>query len=148
MKMPSSQYFIVDKRIVPDYYEKVVRARTLLHSGTVREVSEAVRTVGISRSTYYKYKDRIFEPSQSTSGKKAVISLMLDHAPGILSEILTLFSISGANILTINQTLPIHGQANVVLSFDATCLSESVEQLLTRLALVKGAGNVSLVAIE
>ena len=148
--MPStaSEYLIVDKRILPDYYEKVVQARALLRAGAVREVSEAVKIVGISRSTYYKYKDAIFEPAESALGKKAVVSLMLDHAPGVLSEVLNLFSGAGANILTINQALPIHGQANVVLSFDTSGLGEPIEHLLARLGQVKGTGHIGLVAIE
>ena len=61
-----SNYLIVDRRILPDYYEKVVQARDMLREGRVKEVSEAVKLVGISRSTYYKYKDYIFAPSNET----------------------------------------------------------------------------------
>ena len=69
-----SNYLIVDRRILPDYYEKVVQARDMLREGRVKEVSEAVKLVGISRSTYYKYKDYIFAPSNETACKKAVFA--------------------------------------------------------------------------
>ena len=79
-------YLIIHKSILPEYYEKVLAARRLMESGKLREVSQAVRQVGISRSTYYKYKDFIFEPSGMAEGRKAVFSVMLNHAPGVLTS--------------------------------------------------------------
>ena len=60
-------YLIVHEKVLPDYFEKVVAARELLRRGKIREVSEAARTVGISRSTYYKYKDYVFMPSEGNA---------------------------------------------------------------------------------
>ena len=99
--MSLNSFLIVDKRILPDYYQKVVETRRLLSSGQVKEVSAAVRMTGISRSTYYKYKDFIFEPGETASGRNAVFLMLLNHEPGVLSNLLSLFSSSGANILTI-----------------------------------------------
>jgi len=143
-----SSYLIVDKRILPDYYEKVVQACALLRSGKVKEVSEAVKIVGISRSTYYKYKDYVFAPSEVSICQKAVISLMLSHEQGVLSEILNLLSGIGANILTINQNLPIHQEANVVISMDITGMAIPMDDLLKRLGEARGTSNVQLIAIE
>lgn len=148
MEKTQSNYLIVDKRILPDYYEKVVHACDLLRRGAVKDVSEAVRMVGISRSTYYKYKDYIFAPGEDTLCKKAVISLMLSHEPGVLSELLNLLASLGANILTITQTLPIHEQANVVLTVDITHIALPMDGLLARIAQVRGAANTRLIAIE
>lgn len=142
------EYLIVDKRILPEYYEKVVEARELIRSGRTRDVSEAARAVGISRSTYYKYKDYVFYPSEVNINQKAVISLMLSHVQGALSELLGIFSQAGANILTISQTLPIHSKANVVLSIDMSRMVVSMEELLISLEAARGAGNVRLVAVE
>ena len=83
----------------------------------LNKVSEAVKKVGISRGTYYKYKDYVFLPAQGMSARKAVISLMLHHDKGILSEVLNTMSKVNANILTINQNIPIHDWASVVISF-------------------------------
>lgn len=74
-----SNYLIVDRRILPDYYEKVVQARDMLREGRVKEVSEAVKLVGISRSTYYKYKDYIFAPSNETGLAKRRYSPLCCH---------------------------------------------------------------------
>ena len=96
-----SDYLIVHKEFLPDYFEKVVAARELLRRGKIREVSEAARTVGISRSTYYKYKDYVFMPSEGNACKKAVISLILSHEKGILSRVLNMMSALGANIVKV-----------------------------------------------
>ena len=99
----NSEYLIVHKSVLPDCYERVVRARELIRTGAVREVSEAARMVGISRSTYYKYKDFIFAPSENTACKKAIFSMLLSHERGVLGRVLNCLSDKGANILTIMQ---------------------------------------------
>ena len=104
-----SKYLLVDKSILPSYYEKVIEAKALLSSGNVKDVSEAVKMVGISRSTYYKYKDYVFPISSDTGTRKAVVSMSLSHKAGLLGEVLGELSTQGANILTINQmTLHLH----------------------------------------
>ena len=72
-----SNYLIIHKSILPDYYEKVLQAKRILEEGKVREVSQAVKMAGISRSTYYKYKDYILEPTDMSGGRKAVLSMLL-----------------------------------------------------------------------
>lgn len=143
-----SNYLIVDRRILPDYYEKVVQARDMLREGRVKEVSEAVKLVGISRSTYYKYKDYIFAPSNETVCKKAVFAFMLSHQQGVLSEVLNKFSELGANILTITQSLPIHGNANVVISVDMTNMTMAPDGIMDQLMSLRGVRSSKLIAIE
>ena len=145
--MPSN-YLIVHKSILPEYYEKVLECRRLMESGKVREVSQAVRQVGISRSTYYKYKDCIFEPSDLTGSRKAVFSMMLDHTPGVLSALLSSISHAGASVLTISQSPPIHDKASVTVSIDVTDLNVAVDELTGHLAGLPGVDNVRLLAIE
>ena len=143
-----SNYLIVDRRILPDYYEKVVQARDMLREGRVKEVSEAVKLVGISRSTYYKYKDYIFAPSNETACEKAVFAFMLSHQQGVLSEVLNKFSELGANILTITQSLPIHGNANVVISVDMTNMTMAPDGIMDQLMSLRGVRSSKLIAIE
>ena len=88
-------YLIIHKSILPEYYEKVLAVRHLLEDGKTREVSQAVKEVGISRSTYYKYKDFILEPSEMDSGRKAVLSMLLTHETGVLSNLLGRISEQG-----------------------------------------------------
>ena len=141
-------FLIVNKEILPDYYEKVVEARNMINEGRVKGISEAVKQVGISRSTYYKYKDYIFAPGENTIGRKAVISLMLNHEKGILSEVLNQLSNMNANILTITQSLPINRKASVVLSLDISDIAASIEEIIAALAAIHGVSNAKLVSIE
>lgn len=141
-------FLIVNKEILPDYYEKVVEARNMINEGRVKGISEAVKQVGISRSTYYKYKDYIFAPGDNTSGRKAVISLMLNHEKGVLSEVLNQLSNMNANILTITQSLPINRKASVVLSLDISDIIATIEEIIAALAGIHGVSNAKLVSIE
>ena len=143
-----SKYYIVDSAILPDVMDKVIEARQMLENGTVRQVSEAVKRVGIFRGTYYKYKDYVFPAVQGKEQRKAVISMMLHHKKGILSETLNCMSEVNANILTISQTIPIHDWASVVLSFDISEMQIGLDELLRMLKKIKGLANVQLIAVE
>lgn len=141
-------YLIVHKNILPDYYEKVLEARRLLDSGKVKEVSQAAKMAGISRSTYYKYKDYIFEPSDMAEGRKAVLSFMLEHEAGVLSELLARISAAGANVLTITQSLPIHNMASVTVSVDISSMPGPLSELLSDIESSAGVEKARLIAVE
>ena len=141
-------YLMIHKSALPDYFEKVLAAKRLLEEGKVREVSHAVKLAGISRSTYDKYKDCILAPAQMDNGRKAVLSLLLAHEPGVLSGLLQHISAAGCSVLTITQNLPIHGKASVTIALDISAMESSIQQLLAELAQTPGAENPRLVAIE
>ncbi len=141
-------YLIIHKSILPEYYEKVLQVRHLMESGRVHDVSQAVREVGISRSTYYKYKDFILEPSAMASGRKAVLSMMLAHEPGVLSALLSCISASGASVLTITQSLPVHNRASVTISLDVSSLTCELTELIDHIERTPGVENAKLLAIE
>lgn len=142
------KYLIVSKKILPDVYEKVIEARNLINNGSVKGISEAVKNVGISRSTYYKYKDYVFSPSENTIGRKAVISLMLRHEKGILSSVLNYMSQVNANILTINQSIPINGRASVNMSLDISDIIEPIDDMILELKKLKGVTSAKLLSVE
>ena len=146
--MINSKYLLVDKQILPSYYEKVIEARSLLASGNVKDVSEAAKAVGISRSTYYKYKDYIFATNSDIDGRKAIISFTLAHKPGILSNVLKVLSENGANILTITQNLPVNSKAHVVLTLDVTELKQELTPLLKEINSIDGVSGAKLIAVE
>ncbi|HIU33062.1 MAG TPA: ACT domain-containing protein [Candidatus Pullichristensenella excrementigallinarum] len=141
-------YLIVEKSALPDYFLKVIEARRLLESGMCQQVSNACEQVGISRSTYYKYKDRVIEPSRLTTGRKAVLLMLLNHEAGVLSKVLNRLSSFQANILTITQSLPIHDRASVTISMDISGISDTLESMLTALEEVSGVEMLRLVAVE
>lgn len=141
-------YLIVHKKILPVYYEKVLEARNLLESGAERDVSAAVRAVGISRSTYYKYKDYIYSPDSGEMGRKAVISLLLSHEIGVLSTVLNKLSAMGVSVMTISQNLPIRDIASVLMTLDVSQMNTTLEETIDTLNAITGVENLSLVAIE
>ncbi|MBQ8507715.1 MAG: ACT domain-containing protein [Clostridia bacterium] len=143
-----SEFLIVHKKILPNYFEKVLEARKLLESGAVRDVSAAVREVGISRSTYYKYKDYIYSPDSGSAGRKAVISMLLSHEIGVLSTALNRLSTMGVNVLTISQSLPIRDVASVIMTLDIAEMSLSLDAATQLLADIPGVENVALVSVE
>lgn len=141
-------YLIIHKSILPEYYEKVLQVRRMMESGKKKDVSQCVREVGISRSTYYKYKDYILEPMALSGGRKAVLSMMLTHEPGVLSALLSCISRTGASVLTITQSLPIHGRASVTISLDVTELASDFSNLLQAMEKIAGVEQLKLLAIE
>ena len=141
-------YLIVEKSALPDYFLKVVEARRLLESGACQQVSGACEQVSISRSTYYKYKDKVIEPTRLTVGRKAVLMLMLDHESGVLSKVLNRLTGFAVNILTITQSLPIHDRASVTISMDISELSDTLDAMLEALSQVAGVESLRLVAVE
>ena len=141
-------YLIIHKSILPDYYEKVLEVRRLLESGRVKDVSQAARQVGISRSTYYKYKDYIFAPADMAGDRKAVLSMMLDHEPGVLSALLQCISAAEASVQTITQSPPIHGRASVTITLDVSKLSGALSDLLHEMEGTPGVDNIRLLAME
>ena len=143
-----NKFLIVDKKILPNYFEKVVEASALLKSAKAKDVSEAVKIVGISRSTYYKYKDYIFEPNTDNACRKAIISMMLVHQQGVLSKVLSQIANMKANVWTINQNPPVNSQANVVLSLDMTEATAPIDEILGKLNQIDGISNVKLIGIE
>ena len=141
-------YLIIHKSILPEYYEKVLEVRRLMESGKIREVSQAVKQVGISRSTYYKYKDFIYEPSDLSQGRKAVISVMLDHEPGVLSALLSKISSAGASVFAITQSPPIRNMASVTITLDLSSMPGSVKELIEEIGNISGAENPRILAVE
>lgn len=141
-------YFVIDKRVLPDVYEKVVNAKKLLKEGKVKEVTEATRIVGISRSVYYKYKDYIYEFSESPQGKKATFNIMIIDGKGVLSTILNFISSKGGNILTINQGIPLNGYAYISLTIDMTALEGDITTLINGIAKLDKIEKVEFIAME
>ena len=103
---------------------------------------------GISRSTYYKYKDYIFEPDDTSTGRKAVFMMLLSHETGVLSNVLSAISSIGANILTITQSPPINEKASVTLSCDINGVSIEVNEILSSLLSIQGVDQARLIAME
>lgn len=128
-----SKYFVVKQKAVPEVLLKVVEAKKLLESERVITVQEATDRVGISRSSFYKYKDDIFPFYDNAKGKTITLVMQMDDEPGLLSDLLHIVAVYHANILTIHQSIPVNGVATLTLSvevLESTCnVSRMVEDM-------------------
>lgn len=136
--MKSNSFLIVDKKVLPEVYEKVLYAGALLESGEAANTSEAVRMAGISRSVYYKYKDSIFPYTKKDSSGILTAQVILMDRPGVLVDFLTVFYAANANILTVNQSIPVKDRAFVSVSARVGNINIELDELLSRLKEVKG----------
>ena len=133
------KYLLVEAAVLPEVFVKVTQVKELLETGEVKTVAEAVERVGISRSAFYKYKDAVQPFQDMKAGHIITFYALLKDNPGVLSNFLSIFANSGANILTINQTIPTNGCAGVTISAET---SEMVEDLEAMMARVSGAEGV------
>ena len=142
------QYLIIHKSILPEYYEKVIEARELLASHEAATVTEAVKSVGISRNTFYKYKNYVFRMQEGGGDRKASISVNLKDRPGSLSSVIHCLSTANASIITISQSVPVAGKAAVVLTINTTAMTSTVEELLATLKQLPDVSSIHLNSMD
>ena len=142
------KYLIVDKALLPSYCEKVALAKELLDEGKAADVSEAVRMVGISRSTFYKYRDMVRDISTVSMGRHAIISMMMRHSVGTLSAVLSIISRFGYSVWTITQNPPVDSRATVVITLELGEDAASLESMLKEITEAPGLSRVQLLGMD
>jgi len=140
-----NKYYLVQEDILPEVVIKTVKAKELLRKGKVATVTEAVETVGISRSVYYKYKDGIMPFHEASRERIVTVVLDLFHEFGILSKVLGLVASYHGNILTINQTLPLQGMAIVTLTMDTKSLNIDIQGFIEKIGSIHGVKSAQIV---
>lgn len=144
----NSTYMIVDSKIVPGVYLKVIEAKAKIASGKFKSANDAIRDVGISRSTFYKYKDYVFACSEIERDKLVSLEFTLDDIPGVLSAILNILAENYASVLTINQNIPINDVANVTITFKTDNINGELERIIDVLKKVDGVNKVRIIAMN
>lgn len=132
--MEKKKYYLVSAEALPEVFIKVAEAKRMLQVGEADTVGEAARLVGISRSAFYKYKDAVQPFQNMRAGHIITFYALLKDIPGVLSNYLSIFAGSGANILTINQTIPTNGCAGVTISAETSDMVDGLEELMSRAA--------------
>ena len=133
---------------MPEVLLKVVEAKRLLDSGKMTSVQDATEAVGISRSSFYKYKDDIFPFHENAKGKTVTMVIQLDDEPGILSLVLKTIADFHANVLTIHQSIPVNGIASLSLSIDVFPATGDVEVMKNSIESVQGIHYAKILARE
>ena len=143
-----SRYFVVKQKAVPEVLLKVVEAKKMLETERALTVQEAADKVGISRSSFYKYKDDIFPFYDNTKGKTITLVVQMDDVQGLLSDLLHVVADYKANILTIHQSIPVNGVATLTLSVEVREDTGNVSSMLEELEELKGIHYVKILSRE
>jgi len=145
MNGDKEKIYLIHYDILPEAIQKTIEAKRLIETGEVKTINEAVQRVDLSRSAYYKYKDKVVPFNKATSQQIITVSLMLEHRPGVLSNVLNFVASHKGNILTINQSIPLQGVANVVYSIDTSLLNTTTTDFIEKLQHVDGVRKVVVV---
>ncbi|HIT42354.1 MAG TPA: ACT domain-containing protein [Candidatus Caccovicinus merdipullorum] len=143
-----SKYFVVKQKAVPEVLLKVVEAKKLLESERAITIQEATDKVGISRSSFYKYKDDIFPFYDNTKGKTITLVIQMDDEQGLLSDLLHVVAVYKANILTIHQSIPVNGVATLTLSVEVRSNTGNVSKMVEDIEEMNGIHYVKILARE
>ena len=145
MTKREEKFYLIRADILPESILKTIEVKKLLDSGEADTVNEAVERIGLSRSAFYKYKDGIFAFNAMMSEEIITVNLTLEHRAGVLSKVLQFIAEKGGNVLTINQTIPLQGIANVAMSVDLAHLLISSTELLDSLQQMAGVRKAMIV---
>lgn len=141
-------YYLVKQKAVPEVLLKVLEAKRLLETRKAMTVQEAADAVGISRGSFYKYKDDIFRFNDSTPGTTITLIFQMEDQPGILSDVLKVIADYRANILTIHQSIPIAGVASLSLSVQILEGTGDISEMIASMERQKGVHHVKIMAKE
>lgn len=141
-----TKFYLVAADALPEIFLKVAEAKRMLHAGEVSTAGEAARTVGISRSAFYKYRDSVLPFTDMKTGRIITFYTLLKDNPGVLSNVLSIFASSGANILTINQTIPTNGCAAVTISAETSGMQLSLDELIAHAGEITGVVKFEILA--
>lgn len=139
------RYYLVREDILPEAIIKTMQVKQLLTSGDVKTIHEAVEQVGLSRSAFYKYKDGVHLINHLERERIVTISIDLVHRAGMLSKVLSLVAGLGGNVLTMHQSIPLQGVANVVISVEISRISEELTEMLEDIKGVSGVKRVHMI---
>ncbi len=144
----NSTYLLVDSSVLPEVFLKVIEVKKILSKGMVKAVNEAVKEAGLSRSAYYKYKDFVFPFYETSRGKVITLFFVVEDFSGILSSIINRIAFSKANILTINQNIPINGLADVTISIETAGMKKDIKELMDEISKIEGVRRQEILARE
>ncbi|MBB6674254.1 ACT domain-containing protein [Cohnella nanjingensis] len=141
----AERYYVVREDLLPEGMLKTEQAKELLRRGDAATVHEAAEKVGLSRSAFYKYKDGVYLLEQAARERIATLSLDLEHRSGVLSKVLGALAVNEGNVLTISQSIPLQGMANVVVTIDTSTLNGTLTELLEKLKALDGVKRTTVV---
>lgn len=146
--MKETNYYVIKKKAVPEVLLKVLEVQKLLDSRKALSILEAAEMVGISRSSYYKYKDDIFPFYAGKKGRNITFVIEVNDQPGVMAAILQVFALYNANILTIHQSIPINGKGLLTVSVDIAAGETDVSAMIQDVEKMQDVSYVKIIAME
>ena len=140
------KYYLVAAEALPEIFIRVAEAKRMMQTGEADTVGAATKMAGISRSAFYKYRDAVRPFNDMKTGRIITFYAMLKNNPGVLSNVLSIFAESGANILTINQSIPTNGCAAVTISAETSEMQESIEEMMATASALDGVVRFDILA--
>jgi chorismate mutase len=144
----ANKYYVVTQKAIPEVLLKVVEAKRLIESRRAATVQEAVDTVGISRSSFYKYSEDIFEFHDNSKGTTITLTFQMDDEPGLLAKVLEIIARFKANILTIHQSIPISGVASLSISVQIREDTGDIDRMIGEMEDQTGVHHIKVMARE
>ncbi|MDD6439301.1 MAG: ACT domain-containing protein [Lachnospiraceae bacterium] len=148
MQNEQKKYYVVTQNAIPEVLLKVVEVKRLLEGKNPPSVIEATDQVGISRSSFYKYKDDIFEFHENVRGKTITFLIEMRDEPGLLSDVLMIVARSRANILTIHQSIPVSGMASTSISVQVMPETGDVTEMMDQIDAMDGVKSLRILGAE
>ena len=142
----ATKFYLVSAEALPEIFIKVAEAKRMMQTGEADTVGAATKMAGISRSAFYKYRDAVRPFNDMKTGRIITFYAMLKNNPGVLSNVLSIFAESGANILTINQSIPTNGCAAVTISAETSEMQESIEEMMATASALEGVVRFDILA--
>lgn len=146
--MKESTYYLVKNKAVPEVLLKVVEAKRLLETGAAATISEATERTGISRSSFYKYKDDIFLFHDNVKGMTVTLLIEVDDRTGLLAEMLQTIARYNANILTIHQSIPLNGTTSISISLEIRSSTGDISEMIAAIERQEGIHQVKIAGRE
>lgn len=143
-----ARYYIVRDKALPEVLQKVVEVKRLLETDKTLTVQEASEHVGLSRSSFYKYKEDIAPLADNARGKTVTLVMQIQDEPGLLSELLHVVADFRANILTIHQTIPVNAVATVTLSVAVRPNTGDMAAMVEMIEHLNGVQDVKLLGVD
>lgn len=142
--MDNAKFYLVREEILPEAIKKTIKVKELLQLKKAKTVNEAVERLNLSRSAYYKYKDYVFPFFEASKEKIVSLAILLEHKPGMLSNVLNTIANDAGSVITINQSIPSHGIANINLTIETKDLVIELEALLDKIRMIEGVKNLEV----
>jgi chorismate mutase len=139
------QFYLVREDMLPEAMLKTAEAKRMLENGEIDKINEAVKKVDLSRSAFYKYKDGIFPFHTMVKEKIITLGIQLEDRSGTLSKLLSLIAQTGANVLTINQTIPLQGRAAITISIETAAMNSEITGLLNKIEQLDSVVKVEII---